>query len=384
MLEVFVVFLRLGLSSFGGPIAHLGYFRRAFVERRRWLDDRTYVELIALCSFLPGPTSSQVGIAIGTLRAGYPGALAAWLGFTLPSAILMTLVAYGLPLARADTWVHGLLIAAVAVVADAIVRMARVLVPDLREFVIALGALLVAYVFATTLGQLGALAFGALLGITLLRRPQETIAPLSLALSWRSGALWLGAFALLLVALPFAERSGGTAALAASFFRAGALVFGGGHVVLPLLQTAFVPGAIDAGRFLAGYGAAQIIPGPLFTFAAYLGATVNQGPRGWLGAALATCSIFAPSFFLLFGIAPFWRDVRSNVFVAAAVRGLGAAVVGLLAAAFVHPIWTSAVRTWLDIVIVALTFALLRTDRVPVWGAVIFAAVLGGIATLRH
>ncbi|MBV8281754.1 MAG: chromate transporter [Candidatus Eremiobacteraeota bacterium] len=295
----------------------------------------------------------------------------------------MTLCAYGLPLARGGNLIHRLLLASVAVVADAIVRMTRTLVPDLLRVVLAVGSFAIVYLLPTTAGQLGALAFGALAGAGLLRQPKETIAPLSLALSWRSGAAWLAAFGLVLAALPFADRAGGTLGMGAAFFRAGSLVFGGGHVVLPLLQTAFVPAEISDGRFLAGYGAAQLLPGPLFTFAAYLGAALNAGPGGWLGAALATCAIFAPSFFLLFGIAPFWRDVRSNVAVAAAVRGLGAAVVGLLAAAFIHPIWTSAIHSWIDVAIAALAFAILRTDRVPAWGAVIFAAVLGGIATLR-
>jgi chromate transporter len=363
VLDVFLTFLLLGCRAFGGPIAHLGYFHGLFVERRRWVDEATYVEIVALCSFLPGPTSSQVGITLGTLRAGVRGAFAAWLGFTLPSAILMMLVAYGLPLAGNTPWVHVLLLVAVGVVADAILTMARTLTPDVVRIVLAAVGAAIALRFPGVAGQLGVLALGALAGIALLREAREDVAPLRFPISRTAGALVLLAFALLVAALPFLARISETFALVAALIRAGSLVFGGGHVVLPLLHAAFVPRWIDDAHFLAGYGAAQALPGPLFTFAAFLGASASAGPRGWLGATIATCAIFAPSFFLIFGIAPFWRDVRGNVLVAAAIRGLGAAVVGLLFAAFVTPIWTSAIASWRDVAIAAAIFAAIRLRR---------------------
>lgn len=363
VLDVFLTFLSLGCRAFGGPIAHLGYFRGVFVERRHWVDEATYAEIVALCSFLPGPTSSQVGITLGTLRAGVGGAFAAWLGFTLPSAILMTLVAYGLPLAGGAPWVHVLLLVAVGVVADAILTMARTLTPDAVRIAVAAAGAAIALHFPGVAGQFGVLGLGVTTGIAFLRQNREEIAPLRFPISRTAGALVLLAFALLVAALPFAPRIPETFALIAAFFRAGSLVFGGGHVVLPLLHAAFVPRWIDDARFLAGYGAAQALPGPLFTFAAFLGASASAGPRGALGAAVATCAIFAPSFFLIFGIAPFWRDVRGNVFVAAAIRGLGAAVVGLLFAAFVTPIWSSAISSWVDVAISAAIFAAIRVRR---------------------
>ena len=351
------------MRSFGGPIAHLSYFRAAFVERRRWVDDATFGEIVALCSFLPGPTSSQVGMLLGTLRAGAGGAFAAWLGFTLPSAILMTLVATGLPLARSTWWIHLLLLVAVAVVADAILTMARTLTPDLLRGALALVCAALVLALPGTVGQLAVLGLGALAGLAFLRREAEAPAPLAFPLSRGTAASVLVLFALVAVALWVFARLSPDVALAAAFFRAGSLVFGGGHVVLPLLSASFVPGWLDETRFLAGYGAAQAMPGPLFTFAAYLGALAAIGPGGALGAIVGTCAIFAPSFFLIFGVVPFWREIRANVLAAAAIRGLGAAVVGLLLGAFVNPILPNAIHDWIDALLALAVFGLVRVRR---------------------
>ena len=359
--EVFRAFLALGLVSFGGPAAHLGYFRTEFVERRRWLDERAYADLLGLCQFLPGPASSQVGFSIGLLRAGWLGGLAAWTGFTLPSALLMILFAYGAaPLQRSHLGaglLHGLKLAAVAVVAQALWSMARTLCPDRQTATIAAAALALAAVVPGTAGQLTAIALAALAGLLIGHSAISGNASPEIAVTlprW-TGAACLAVFAALLAAA-FAWPGG----LAAAFYRSGALVFGGGHVVLPLLRDAVVaPGFVSDDAFLAGYGAAQALPGPLFTIAAYLGA-VAGGP---LGAALALVAISLPGLLLAAAVLPWWHWLRQVRPAQAALRGVNAGVVGLLAAAFYDPVWTGSVRGPADLAIAAAAFVLLAAWR---------------------
>ncbi len=381
-LEVLGVATRLGLTSFGGPIAHLGYFRREYVERRRWLDDDTYGELVALCQFLPGPASSQLGIAIGTRRAGVLGGLAAWLGFTLPSAA--ALVAFGLLTASVDLssagWVHGLKLAAVAVVAQAVYLMARRLVPDWRRRAMAAAAAAISLALATPLSQVALIAGGAVVGWLLVStEPGAPDGDGPSPLSRRFGLAALALFAVGLAALPVIRvLDGQAAAVADTFYRVGALVFGGGHVVLPLLHSTVVdPGWVSNDRFLAGYGAAQAIPGPLFSFSAYLGAVSVVGPEGVAGAALALAAIYLPSFLLIFGTLPFWHWLRRAAGVRRALSGTNAVVVGILLAALVTPIGTSAVTAPLDVVVAAAGLAALMTGRVPPV-AVVAACALAG------
>lgn len=380
--EVFAVFLGLGLTSFGGPIAHLGYFRRALVERRGWLSEAAYAELVGLCQVLPGPSSSQTGFAIGLLRAGLPGALAAFLGFTLPSALLMLgLARLGTVLAGpgAAAVVHGLKLVAVAIVAQAVIGMARSLTPDVRRAAIAVVAAAIAVIAGGGAGQLGAIGFGALAGAVLCRGlavPGGQGAPARV--SRRLGAACLVLAGLMLVALPvLASRSAGLA-LFDIFYRAGALVFGGGHVVLPLLRVDLVPDWMSANDFLAGYGAAQALPGPLFAVAAYLGAIAGGGVAGGL---VALAGIFLPGLLLVVGVLPFWAALRGNHRLRAAIAGVNAAVVGILALALYDPLWTSSVGSWVDVVLIALALlALLRWGVSPlaVVAALVGAAVLLG------
>lgn len=368
--EVLRVALRLGLTSFGGPIAHIGYFRREYVERRRWLDEHAFADLVALCQFLPGPASSQLGIAIGTRRAGLAGGLAAWLGFTLPSAI--ALIAFGLLTTSVDVsqagWVHGLKLAAVAVVAQAVLLMARGLTPDWPRRLVALGAAAISLAWATPLAQVAIIAGGALLGRLALAAPAAA-PPIvdSSPISRRVGVLALVAFFGLLGGLPLVRAVDGQAvALFESFYRAGSLVFGGGHVVLPLLHASVVgPGWVSADEFLAGYGAAQAVPGPLFTVAAYLGTVVAPPPNGVFGGVIALVAIFLPSFLLIFGALPFWDRLRQSTGFRRGLTGTNAAVVGILLAALYTPIWTSAVRAPIDVAGVGVALALLLTGRVP-------------------
>jgi len=379
LLEVLLVFLRLGLTSFGGPVAHLSYFRREFVERRRWLDEHAYASIVALCQFLPGPASSQVGMAIGLMRAGVLGALAAFVAFTAPSAILMT--GFALALGRLGDvanapWVHGLKLAAVAVVAQAVWSMARSLTPDVPRalFAVAAGAAVLLLPFGGT--QVAVIALASAAGALLLRPSAMAGRPLALhvprALGWASLALF---FALLL-ALPLAAHLDRTLAVVDAFYRTGALVFGGGHVVLPLLQKAVVdPGWIDRSRFLAGYGAAQAMPGPLFSFAAFLGAAMKAPPNGIAGAALALGAIYLPSFLLVLGAAPLWSAAQKHARVVAAVTGANAAVVGLLAAALYNPVWTGAVSAPADMLIVAVLMILLLWRNAPPWIVVILGVL---------
>jgi chromate transporter len=382
-LEVFLVFLRLGVTSFGGPVAHLGYFREEFVARRRWIDEASYADLVALCQFLPGPASSQVGLAIGLSRAGYAGALAAWLGFTLPSALALVLFAYGvegLGHAAGSGWLRGLKIAAVAVVAQATFGMMRALAPDRERATLAVAAAVIALAVPTAFGQAGAIVLGAAAGLLLLGGAAADGQPprMPLAVGRGQGAVALALFFALLIGLPLAAALGGgrTLHLFDAFYRAGALVFGGGHVVLPLLQAEVVPrGWIGSDAFLAGYGAAQAVPGPLFTFAAYLGARI-----GGLGAA-AWClaAVFLPSFLLVIGALPYWQALRGGRRAKAALAGINAAVVGLLLAALYHPVWTAGIAGASDFALAASAFLLLHAWQAPPWLVVVLCAACAAL-----
>jgi len=382
--EVLRAFLKLGCTSFGGPIAHLGFFRQEFVEKRRWLDDAAFADLVALCQFLPGPASSQVGLALGWKRAGYPGALCAWLGFTLPSAILMLIFAYGIGRWHGFSqsgWVQGLKIAAVAVVAQALWQMARRLCPDVPRTLIAVAAAVILLFQPSAWMQLIVIGGGAIAGLSL----QSKMAALNPIIApaifpRRTGLGWLAAFFFLLILLPIAARLWPVAWLqiVAGFYRAGSLVFGGGHVVLPLLERVTVGrGWVDHDTFLAGYGAAQALPGPLFTFAAYLGATLNLGPRGVAGGLLALLAIYLPSALLIFGVLPQWERLRRMPVAQALLAGTNAAVVGLLAAALYSPIGTSALKHPLNWLIAIIAFAGLMFGKLPPWFVVLACALAG-------
>jgi chromate transporter len=388
--EVLCAFLRLGLTSFGGPVAHLGYFRAEFVERRRWLDEAAYADIVALCQFLPGPASSQTGISIGILRAGLPGALCAWLGFTAPSAAALVLFGYGVSAfgnLTDSAWLHGLKIVAVAVVAQAVWGMARNLCPDRERATIAIGAAMVALAIPSAPGQVGAIAAGGVIGWWLLRGAPQSPDRHSLAVhlprAW--SVIALVGFVALLFGLPLlaAAVSSHTLALFASFYRSGALVFGGGHVVLPLLQSSVVPpGWVTNDAFLAGYGAAQAVPGPLFTFAAYLGTVMGPKPNGWLGGLICVAAIFLPSFLLLIGALPFWDALRRRPGVQSALRGVNAAVVGLLLAALYKPVWTSAIFGPADFAIGIAAFLLLAFWAAPPWLVVISGAAAAAVVSV--
>ena len=384
--EVFAVFLRLGLTSFGGPIAHLGYFHEEFVVRRRWLDEQAYVDLVALCQFLPGPASSQVGFSIGLTRAGYLGALAAWTGFTMPSAIMLVLFAYGAGTlgGPAGTGVlHGLKLVAVAIVAQAVWGMARTLCPDRERASIAVVAALIILFSTSSVAQIGSILLGGVAGPWLCRgAPPMAAGHIAMPVSRKAGLAALTVFFGLLVGLPILQSFGisQSIALFEAFYRSGALVFGGGHVVLPLLREAFVaPGWVSDDVFLAGYGAAQAVPGPLFTFAAYLGAVVTPSPHGIAGAALGLFGIFLPGILILLGTLPFWDAFRKRATAQSMMRGVNAAVVGLLGAALYNPVWTSSVKTPGDFGIALVGFVLLTVWRAPPLLVVIVGA-LGGIA----
>jgi len=384
-LEVLRVFLKLGLSSFGGPIAHIGYFREEFVTRRRWLDEQAYADLVALCQFLPGPASSQVGFSIGLMRAGYLGGLAAWTGFTLPSAIMLLLFAYGvgsLSGALGTGLLHGLKLVAVAIVAQAVWGMARMLCPDRERASIAAVAALIILFSSSSLAQIIAILLGAVAGLVLCRdAPPPPGGHVAMGLSRGAGIGALSAFFILLgcflllpgrVAVPGFDQF-------AAFYRSGALVFGGGHVVLPLLREAFVsPGWVSDDAFLAGYGAAQAVPGPLFTFAAYLGAVIGPEPHGLAGAVLGLIGIFLPGILILLGMLPFWDAFRTRPGAQAAMRGVNAAVVGLLGAALYNPLWTTTVKTPGDFGVALVGFVLLVAWRAAPLVAVVVCAC-GGI-----
>ena len=378
-LEVLAVATRLGLTSFGGPVAHLGYFREEYVARRGWVDEPTYADLVALCQLLPGPASSQVGIALGMVRAGLPGGLAAWLGFTLPSALALVAFAYGLQwLGTGDAgWLRGLKVVAVAVVAQAVWGMARTLAPDRERATLAIVAAIVALAWPSPIGQVLIIATAGLVGRW--RRPGSNAVagsairiPIGRRLAITSWVVFFG----LLIGLPLLRQAVASPTLAVfdSFFRAGSLVFGGGHVVLPLLQAEVVPpGWVSEVQFVAGYGAAQAVPGPLFTFAAYLGAVLG----GWSGAVLALVAIFLPSFLLLLGALPFWDVLRARADVQGALRGVNAAVVGLLLAALYQPVWTSAIAGPADFGLALAALGLLTLWKLPPWLVVVLAAAVG-------
>ncbi len=382
-LEVFRIFLRLGLTSFGGPVAHLGYFRAEFVARRKWLEEAAFADIVALCQFLPGPASSQTGISIGILRAGLPGGLAAWLGFTMPSALALIAFGYGVGWAGDLThaaWLHGLKIVAVAVVANALWGMARNLCPDALRATVAVAAAVTVIATPTAAGQIGAIIGGGLIGWWLLKGADVGSGSAALAVgiprSWSIPAAIL--FFALLFGLPLLHASLPSHALAEfdSFYRSGALVFGGGHVVLPLLQAEVVPpGWVGNNIFLAGYGAAQAVPGPLFTFSAYLGTVMGPAPHGWLGGMICLVAIFLPSFLLLIAALPYWETLRRMPAVQSALRGVNAAVVGILLAALYNPVWTSAIGAPRDFAIGIVAFLALAVWAVPPWLVVIAGAV---------
>ena len=388
--EVFRAFLKLGLTSFGGPIAHLGYFRDELVVRRQWIDEAAYGDLVALCQFLPGPASSQVGFSLGVLRGnGLLGGLAAWFAFTMPSALI--LFAFALGAARftgplAEGFLHGLKLVAVAVVAQAIWGMARTLTPDRARAGIALAAIAIVVGFAGSFGQIAAIALGACAGLWLCRGEANPISGhLSFPITRRSGAAALILFAALLLLPPLAVSATGSHGLALfdAFYRSGAFVFGGGHVVLPLLQAETVaPGWVSNETFLAGYGLAQAVPGPLFTFAAYLGAVMGPAPNGIAGASIALFALLLPGMLLVYGMLPFWDAFRTRPMAQAAMRGANAAVVGILGAALYRPVWTSAVLTPQDFALALAGFLLLTVWKAPPWIIVAALAAAGTVSRL--
>jgi chromate transporter len=384
--EVFRVFLGLGFTSFGGPIAHLGYFREAFVVRHKWISDSAYADLVALCQFTPGPASSKVGMAIGLMRAGYSGMLAAWVAFTLPSAIIMVGFAYGagtLEEAAGTGWILGLKAAAVAVVANAVLGMAQSLTPDRERATIAVLGMIGAMLIPFAVGQVLVIVLGGLIGLAWLRLPAgpaEEDDSLKVAVGPRTASAFLLIFFALLVALPLlaAATGDGTLRLIDSFYRAGSLVFGGGHVVLPLLQAEVVEtGMVGRDAFLAGYGAAQAIPGPLFTFAAYLGVVMAESPNGLIGAAIALVAIFVPAALLVLGTLPFWDRLRAAPLARRFFAGVNAAVVGLLAAALYDPVFTEGVTSPTTMAIAAASFVALAGWNMPAWAVVIAAGIMG-------
>ena len=385
--EVFWVFLRLGLTSFGGPVAHLGYFREAFVVRRQWLGERAYADLVALCQFLPGPASSQVGMALGLQRAGVLGLLAAWTAFTLPSAVVLVALALGLTAlggTEGAGWIRGLLAVAVGVVAHAVIGMTRTLAPDLARALIAVVALVAVLLLPGALTQVGVIVATGLVGLLWLRAdPTDTGPdPFPVRVPRRAGIACLAAFGALLVALPLLTRLSDSSALALvdAFYRAGALVFGGGHVVLPLLQADTVAtGLVSQDTFLAGYSAAQAVPGPLFTVAAFLGASTTSGPTGIAGAAISLVAIFLPAGLLVVGALPFWEVLRRDRRARRALRGVNAGVVGILAAALVTPVLSEGVTDVATGLLAIGALLGLSVVKVPAWAVVIAGGAVGGL-----
>jgi chromate transporter len=388
-LEVLGIFLKLGLTCFGGPIAHIGYFRDEFVVRRQWIEEHAYADLVGLCQFLPGPASSQVGFSIGLMRAGYLGALAAWTGFTLPSAIVLVLFAYGAGQLSGPVGgglLHGLKLTAVAIVAQAVWGMARSLCPDRTRASIAVIATLIILLSSASVAQIAAIVLGGLAGLWLCR--SETVAPsghVAVPVSRRVGLVAFALFVLLLAGLPVLHSVTGSTGVALfdAVYRSGALVFGGGHVVLPLLREAFVgPGWLSDDTFLAGYGAAQAVPGPLFTFAAYLGTVVAPEPHGIIGAALGLFGIFLPGMLVLLGALPFWDAFRKRAGAQAMMRGVNAAVVGVLGAALYDPVWTTTVHSAKDFAVALVGFVLLVAWRAPPLVVVGCSAMAGVVMAL--
>lgn len=379
LLEIFMVSTRLGLTSFGGPVAHLGYFHDEYVRRRKWMDEKSYADLVALCQFLPGPASSQVGIGIGVMRAGAAGGIMAFLGFTLPSVIALIIFAIllqGINPAEAG-WIHGLKIVAVAVVAHAVLGMAQKLVPDLPRKTLALLAIIATLLWQTAITQVAVILVSGFIGFLIYKKHEDNDnAPMEFPISKGFAIGCLVLFFSLLIGLPILRELTAVewVALFDSFYRSGSLVFGGGHVVLPLLEREFVPtGWLSEEAFLAGYGAAQAVPGPLFTFAAYLGAVMN----GWQGGLLATAAIFLPAFLLILGTLPFWDTLRRNPNIKGALMGVNAAVVGILISAFYHPIWTSSILEPADFAFAAVLFSMLVYWKLPPWIIVVTGAIGG-------
>lgn len=379
LLEILFVSTKLGLTSFGGPIAHLGYFHEEYVRRRKWLDEKSYADLVALCQFLPGPASSQVGIGIGVMRAGVLGGIVSFLGFTLPS--VLALILFALFLNNFDVgnagWIHGLKVVAVAVVAHAILGMAQKLTPDLKRRAIALFSLVSTLLWQTAFTQIAIILVSAILGLLLFQSVKgEDKATVSFPISRGFAITCLSLFFGLLVLLPIIREVSTVSwiALFDSFYRSGSLVFGGGHVVLPLLEREFVPtGLLSEEAFLAGYGATQAVPGPLFTFAAYIGTVIN----GWQGGLIATVAVFLPAFLLVLGTLPFWNILRSNPKMNGALFGVNAAVVGILIAAFYHPIWTSSILAPIDFAFAAILFSMLVFWKLPPW-IIVLTGLFGG------
>jgi chromate transporter len=379
LLEILLISTRLGLTSFGGPIAHLGYFHEEYVRKRKWMDEKSYADLVALCQFLPGPASSQVGIGIGVMRGGVLGGIISFIGFTLPSVIaliLFALVLEGLDVGYVS-WIHGLKIVAVAVVAHAILGMAEKLTPDLKRKTIALFALVVTLLWQTAFSQVGVILVAGIIGFLMYRQQADSEdTEFKFPVSRTFAVICLTLFFGLLILLPILREATSISwiALFDSFYRSGSLVFGGGHVVLPLLEREFVPTDwISEEAFLAGYGAAQAVPGPLFTFAAYLGAVMN----GWQGGLLATFAIFLPAFLLILGTLPFWNMLRRNPKIKGALMGVNAAVVGILISAFYNPIWTSTIIKPLDFAFAAVLFSMLVYWKLPPWVIVVTGAIGG-------
>ncbi|CAJ0705824.1 putative chromate transport protein [Ralstonia edaphis] len=393
-MEVLAVFLKLGLTSFGGPVAHIGYFRREFVERRRWLDDATFTDLVGLCQFLPGPASSQVGFSVGLLRAGWRGGLAAWCGFTLPSVLLLLAFAMLAPSLGGPVGaglIHGLKLVAVAVVAQAVWDMARKLCPDWQRAGIAVISIALLGALTTVYAQLVVIALGAVLGLLLCRSARPAPAGMqagqggAFRVSHMASIVSLVLFCTLLFGLPVVTDlyPWMPAKVFDAFYRSGALVFGGGHVVLPLLeQQTVATGWVASNDFLAGYGAAQAVPGPLFTFAAFLGWTIGPGLNHWAGAALATVGIFLPGLLLVVAALPYWQALRARPSMAALLAGVNAAVVGLLAFALYTPVWTSAVRSWRDVAVAVIAFLLLTRWKTPPLIVVALCAAAGVAAAM--
>ncbi len=379
--EVFRAFLKLGLTSFGGPVAHLGFFRDEFVLRRKWLDEASYADLVALCQFLPGPASSQVGFALGLMRAGWGGAIAAFIAFTLPSAVVMVGLALGAARINGDSGLlHGLKLAAVAIVAQAVWGMARSLCPDRPRATLAVLAVVMLALAPGSVGMMLAILAGALTGAALNRAVASPGKPAPVPVSRRAGITAAALFLGLLVALPLLSGLGQGFALADAFYRAGSLVFGGGHVVLPLLEAATVcPGWVSEDAFLTGYGAAQAAPGPLFSFAAWLGAVMGPPPNGIGGAAIALVALFLPGFLLLVAALPLFGWLRSRARAQSAMQGANAAVVGILAAALYDPVFTSAVSGMADFALALAAFVALTVWRLPPWSVVLLAAAGGAV-----
>jgi len=384
LLEILIVSTRLGFTSFGGPIAHLGYFHEEYIRRRKWMDEKSYADLVALCQFLPGPASSQVGIGIGVMRAGILGGIVSFLGFTLPSVIALIIFALLLnSFGFTDAgWIHGLKIVAVVVVAHAILGMAKNLTPDVKRKTIALFAIVVTLLWQTAFTQVGVILLAGFVGFFIYRHHtfDDSSENMKFPISHRLAVICLTLFFGLLIALPFLREATNLSwvAMFDSFYRAGSLVFGGGHVVLPLLEREFVPtGWLSEEQFLAGYGAAQAVPGPLFTFAAYIGAVIN----GWQGGLLATVAIFLPAFLLILGTLPFWNTLRRNPKIKGALMGVNAAVVGILIAALYHPIWTSSILSAIDFAFAAVLFSMLVFWKLPPWVIVLTGAIGGFLLT---